>query len=36
MVAGDQLDGMADHKVPVARVEDEAKSKDISFFSMFE
>ena len=36
VVAGDQLDGMADHKVPVARVEDEAKSKDISFFSMFE
>jgi hypothetical protein len=35
VVAGDKLDGMADHKVPVARVEDEAKPNDISFFSMF-
>ena len=37
VVAGDKLDGMADRKVPVARVvKAEAKPKDISFFSMFE
>ena len=35
VVAGVKLDGMADHKVPVASVEDEAKPNDISFFSMF-